>query len=44
MTILRKINIKIVFYLDDMLLIGHTLEEILMNRDTLVSMSMQDFS
>ena len=27
MTVLRRINIKIITYLDDMLLIGHSLEE-----------------
>ena len=36
MTILCRINIKIITYLDDMLLIGHSLEEILMNRDIVV--------
>ena len=34
MTISRKINIKIIIYLDDMLLIGHSLEETVMSRDT----------
>ena len=34
MTILRKINIKIIIYLEDMLLIGHSLEEIIMSRET----------
>ena len=36
MTILRRINIKIIIYLDDMLLIGHSLEEIVMSRDTVI--------
>ena len=36
MTVLRRINIKIKIYLDDILLIGHTLEEILISRDTVI--------
>ena len=36
MTILRKIHIKIIIYLDDMLLIGHSLEDIVMSRDTVI--------
>ena len=36
MTILRRINIKITIYLDDMLLIGYSLEEILMSRNTVI--------
>ena len=36
MTILRSINIKIIIYLDNMLLIGHSLEEIVMSRDTVM--------
>ena len=36
MTILSRINIKIIIYLDDTLLIGHSLEEILMSRDTVI--------
>ena len=35
MTILRTINIRIIIYLDDMLLIVHSLEQILMSRDTI---------
>ena len=35
-TILRRINIRIIFYLDDILLIGHSLEEIVMSRDTVM--------
>ena len=31
MAILRRLNIKIIIYLDDMLLIGHSLEEIVMS-------------
>ena len=34
MTILRRINIKIIIYLNDMLLISNCLEEILMSRDS----------
>ena len=36
MTILSKINIKIIIYLDDMLLIGHSLEDIVLSRDTVI--------
>ena len=36
MTILRRINIKIIIYLDDILLIGHSLEELVMSRDTVM--------
>ena len=36
MTILRRLNIKIIIYLDDMLLIGHSLEEIFIDRDTII--------
>ena len=36
MTILRMKNIKIIICLDDILLIGHSLEEIVMGRDTLI--------
>ena len=36
MTILRRIKIKIIIKLADVLLIGHTLEEILMSRDTVI--------
>ena len=36
MTILRRINIKIIIYLDDMLLIVHSLEEIIMSQDTII--------
>ena len=36
MTILRRINIKIIVYLDGMLLIGHSLEETVMIRDTVI--------
>ena len=34
--LLRQVNIRITIYLDDMLLIGRTLPEILMARDTLI--------
>ena len=34
--ILRRMNIRLIIYLDDILLMGQTLEEILMNRDTLI--------
>ena len=34
--ILRKVNIKIIIYLDDMLLIGFSLEEKFMSRDTVI--------
>ena len=33
---LRKINIRIVMYLDDMLIMGQTMENIIMSRDTLI--------
>ena len=33
---LRRVNIRIIIYLDDMLLMGRTLPEILMARDTLI--------
>ena len=35
-TILDRIIIKIIIYLDDMLLIGHSLEEIIMSRDIVI--------
>ena len=35
-TILRRINIKMLIYLDDMLLMGHSIEEISMCRDTVI--------
>ena len=38
MTILHRINIKIIIYFDDMLLIGYSLEEILMSRNTAISL------
>ena len=34
--LLRRVNIRIIIYLDDMLLMGRTLPEILMARDTLI--------
>ena len=34
--LLRRINIRIIVYLDDMLLIGRTLQEIVTERDTLI--------
>ena len=34
--LLRQVNIRLVIYLDDILLMGRTLEEILMGRDTLI--------
>ena len=34
--LLRRLNIRLVIYLDDILLMGRTLEEILMSRDTLI--------
>ena len=36
MKILRSINIKIIIYLGNMLLIGRSLEEIVMSRDTVI--------
>ena len=36
MTVLRRINIKIIIYLDDLLLTGHSLEELFMSRDTVI--------
>lgn len=33
-SVLRRINIRVTIYLDDMLLIGQTMEEILVSRDT----------
>ena len=36
MTILHRINNKIIIYLDNMLLICHSLEEILINQDTVI--------
>ena len=36
MTVLRSINIKIIIYLDGMLLIGHSLEEKCMSRDIVI--------
>ena len=35
-TLLRRVNIRIIIYLDHMLLMGRTLPEILMARDTLI--------
>ena len=35
-TLMRRLNIHLVIYLDDILLMGRTLEEILMSRDTLI--------
>ena len=34
--LVRRLNIRLVIYLDDILLMGRTLEEILMSRDTLI--------
>ena len=34
--LLRRVNIQIIFYLDDMLLMGKTLPETIMARDTLI--------
>ena len=34
--LLRQVNIRIIIYLDDMLLVGRTLPEILMARSTLI--------
>ena len=34
--VLRRINIRIVIYLDNMLIMGQTMEEILMRRDTVI--------
>ena len=34
--LLRRLNIRLVIYLNDILLMGRTLEEILMSRDTLI--------
>ena len=36
MPVLRRINIWIIIYLDDMLIMGQTMEEIRMSRDTLI--------
>ena len=36
MSELRRINIRIVIYLDDMLITGQTMEEILMSRDSVI--------
>ena len=36
MPVLRRINIRIVIYLDDMFIMGQTMEEIRMSRDTLI--------
>ena len=36
MSLLRRFNIRIIIYLDDMLLLGKTMEEILVARDTLI--------
>ena len=41
MKIVRRINIKIIIYLDDMLLIDHSLEEILMSRGTVIFLFVQ---
>ena len=41
MKIVRRINIKIINYLGDMLLIGYSLEEILMSRDTVIFLFVQ---
>ena len=38
---LRRLNILIMIYLDDMLLIGHRIEETLMARDTLIFLLQQ---
>ena len=35
-TLLKRVNIRIIIYLDDMLLMGKTLPEFLMVRDTLI--------
>ena len=35
-SVLRRINIRIVIYLDDMFIMGQTMEEILMSRDTVI--------
>ena len=34
--ILRRINIRMIIYLDDMLLMGHSIEELSMCRDTVI--------
>ena len=36
MWILKRINIRMVIYLDDMLIIRQTMEEILMSRDAVI--------
>ena len=36
MLILRRINIRIVIYLENMLIMGQTMEEIIMSRDTVI--------
>ena len=35
-SILRRINIRMIIYLDDMLLLGQTMEETIMSRDTVI--------
>ena len=35
-SVLSRINIQIVIYLDDMLIMGQTVQEILMSRDTVI--------
>ena len=40
-SVLRCLNILIILYLDDMLLIGHTIEETLMARDTVIFLLQQ---
>ena len=40
-SVLRRLNILIIIYLDDMLLIGHTIEETLMARDTVIFLLQQ---
>ena len=40
-SVLRRLNILIIIYLDDMSLIGHTIEEALMARDTAIFLLQQ---
>ena len=40
-SVLRRLNILSIIYLDDMLLIGHTVEETLMTRDTVIFLLQQ---
>ena len=40
-SVLRRLNILIIIYLDDMLLIGYTIEETLMARDTVIFLLQQ---